>query len=154
MVLRGIAVLVVALLPMGALMLSADEGAPVRPQTDYAVGEMRLQTLTGFEYLYPSKEITHDQIPQAIGELVGKAMGAMKEAGITPSGLPTASVVSIYRNAMTVGEPFTLEAGFIVPPGRKPAGEAKVKTIPPWRCATVVYSGGIPHPIEAITKLG
>lgn len=153
MVLKAILTAAVALLLAACVTVCAEEGSSGGPPRDYAIGEMRVQTMTGFEFLYVSKEITHDQIPQAIGELVGKAMDAMKEADITASGMPTGAEVSIYRNAVKVGQPFTLEAGFMVPAGTKPAGEAKVKTIPRWRCATIIYSGGIPHLFEAITKL-
>lgn len=154
MVLKAIPTVVVTLLFTACLAVSAEEGSSGSAPRDHVIGEMRVQTLAGFEFLYLSKEITHDQIPAAIGELVGKAMEAMKEANITASGLPTGAEVSIYRNAVKVGQPFTLEAGFMVPPGTKAVGEAKVKTVAPWRCATVVYSGGIPHLFEAITKLG
>ncbi|MFB3881261.1 MAG: GyrI-like domain-containing protein [Armatimonadota bacterium] len=131
----------------------ANNDSPAQAPAEYAIGEMRVRTLAGFDYLYFSKEITHPQIPQAIGEMVGKAMAAMKEAGITPSG-PTGSEVCIYRNAVEVGQPFTLDCGFMVPAGTKPSGEVKVKAVRPWRCATLVYSGGIAHLFEAITKLG
>jgi len=153
-VLKAIPTVAVALLFAACLTVCAEEGSSGTAPREYAIGEMRVQTLTGFEFLYVSKEITHDQIPAAIGELVGKAMGAMKEANITRSELPTGSVICIYHDAVKVGERFTLEAGFMVSAGTMPAGEAKVKTIEPWRCATVVYAGGISHLIEAITKLG
>jgi len=153
-VLKATPTVVVTLLFTACLTVSAEEGSSGTAPRECAIGEMRVQTLTGFEFLYVSKEITHDQIPAAIGELVGKAMEAMKSANVTPSGLATGAEVSIYRGAGEMGKPFTLESGFMVPAGTKPAGEAKVKAVPPWHCATVIYSGGIPHLYEAITKLG
>jgi predicted transcriptional regulator YdeE len=153
-VLKAISTVAVTLFLVVCPAVHAEESGPAKAPRDYVIGEIRVQTLAGFEFLYVSKEITHDQIPAAIGELVGKAMGAMKEAGITSSELPTASLICIYRDAVKVGERFTLEAGFMVPPGTKAAGEAKVKTIEPWPCAAVVYSGGIPRLAEAIAKLG
>lgn len=46
-----------------------------------------------------------------------------------------------------------MEIGVPVKPGMQPAGEALVKTLPPFHCATLLYWGILAHIVEAYGAL-
>jgi len=137
----------VLLVVCGGIALAEEGSARLEPE--FAVGPMRVQTLSGFTYLYESKEITHDQIPATIGELVGNVMAALKEANVQTLG----GEIAIYKQATEAGKPFTLEGGFSVPAESKAVGDLKVRKVEPFRGATMIYSGSIGRLWDGIQKL-
>jgi len=61
--------------------------------------------------------------------------------------------VLVYSGAGTPGQPFTMEGGHRVAAGTRAAGEARVRTLTPFRCAASVYCGGVSNLGKAIAEV-
>lgn len=116
---------------------------------EYNVGEMRLQTVRGFEYFYVSKDITMAEIPQTFGELIPTLDAALVEGKICKDG----PIVARYIETPGNGDRFRLEVGFPVRPGAQPAGAASVAHVEPYHCASVIYCGSLASLIKGYDAL-
>lgn len=103
-------------------------------------GQMHVQNVRGFTYLYASVRTTMDAIKADIEVCMTKVEAARDSAGITVTGP--------YVFAYTMGgdmSDFEMRTGFPVAAGTQPAGGADVADVPDFRCATLVYVGSLSH---------
>jgi effector-binding domain-containing protein len=110
--------------------------------SEFVIGPLRVQTLQGFRYAYVSGKTTDGRVAEAIHELELK-LGAVKMEG---PGLVT------YRPGAKPGD-LLLEVGARVAADAEPAGEVKIRWLPPFRCASVLYTGSTRNLGEAIGQL-
>jgi effector-binding domain-containing protein len=116
-----------------------DGGAAAEPETQ--IGEMTVRTLAGFDLFCVPMQTTHATIPQAFGDAWPLIWPAAEQAGARLLG----PEVAVYLDASTPGVPFTLLIGQKVASGTCAAGRAEVRSLAPFRCASLIYSGGIPQ---------
>lgn len=114
----------------------------------FVFGQMRVQTMPGVPFFFVRAETTMDGLGEAIDRLMPLLLAERNQGGVTTAG-PV--VIRYLGEGMT--RSFVLEAGFPVAEGTQPAGEAQVVTLPPFRCASLLYSGGLDHLSDAYDLL-
>lgn len=116
---------------------------------EFLIGEMRVQTMREETFFYVACPPTPMAgLDQELDALIHKLEAAQAAADIAQVG----PVVTRYY---WVGAPdiYVMEVGVPVKPGTEAAGEAQVKTLPPFRCAALLYWGSLEHIGEPYTKL-
>lgn len=114
----------------------------------FIFGQMRVQTMPSTPFFFVRTQTTMDGLSEAIDRLMPLLMAARDEGGVTTAG----PVVMRYLGE-SMGGAFSLEAGFPVAEGTQPSGEAQVVTLPPFPCASLLYSGGLDHLSDAYDLL-
>jgi effector-binding domain-containing protein len=117
--------------------------------SEFAIGQMRVQTMREETYFHvASQPTTMAGLDKELDILIPKLEAAQAQAGIALA----RPVVIRYFGA---GKPdsFVLEVGVPVKAGTQPAGEAQVKTLPPFRCASLLYWGSLAHVGQAYETL-
>jgi hypothetical protein len=117
-------------------------------ESEYTIGEMRVQTVPGFGFFYVSAQTTMPELSKAISEGMPKLFTARDEGCVPMRG----SVTFIYRGC-SPDAPFTLEIGFPCPPGTKPVDGAQVRRVDDFYCASLIYTGALAHLGEAYDAL-
>ena len=133
-------------LGIATLQAQTTRPAPAMQPADCQVGEMREQTMAGYSFCYLSTEASVKTIGPAVGKLMPQLDKAMRDGTIKPSG----PVVFIYRGT---AESFTLEVGVVVATDTKAAGDFQVRTLPPFHCAAILYSGPVASLSRAYQEL-
>ena len=116
---------------------------------EFLIGQMRVQTMREETFFYVACAPTAMAgLDQELDLLIPKLEAAQAAAGIAHAG----PVVIRYFGT---GEPDTwvMEVGVPVKTGTQAAGEAQVKTLPPFRCAALLYWGSLEHISEPYAKL-
>lgn len=103
-------------------------------EANFQVAEPREQLMEGFTFCYLSTHASMASLRDEIAIQMPKLEKAMSDQSIRPAG----PVVFIYQGTP---EDFTLDIGVEVAEGSKPVGEFLVRQLPPFHCATVLYSG-------------
>jgi effector-binding domain-containing protein len=116
---------------------------------EFTISPMRVQTMRGGPFFYLSTPTTMPELGQAIASTMPKLMAAQRAGNVTMAG----PMVFIYTGEYENG-PFLLEMGFPVPEGTQPAGEAQVRRLSDFHCASVVYCGALRHMSQAYGELG
>ncbi|MFL7811278.1 MAG: GyrI-like domain-containing protein [Anaerolineae bacterium] len=114
----------------------------------FIFGQMRVQNMPGMPFFFVCTETTMDGLSEAIDRLMPLLVAARDEGGVTTMG----PLVMRYLGE-SMGGAFRLEAGYPVAKGTQPAGEAQVATLPPFPCASLLYSGGMDHLSDAYDLL-
>ena len=130
----------------------AAPAAPVAPpdDNDMLISKMRLQDIKGCTYFFAATETTIPQLHTVIPSTMESLETATKEHQIEISGAP----LLIYHGiTQDMAKPFELEIGFPVKEGSKAAGDFKVREVPTFHCATVIYSGPVQRVGEAYQQL-
>jgi effector-binding domain-containing protein len=109
---------------------------------------MRVQTMPSTPFFFVRTETTMDGLSEAIDRVMPLLVSAREEGGVTIAG----PLVMRYLGE-SMGGAFRLEAGYPVAEGTQPAGEAQVATLPPFSCASLLYSGGMDHLSDAYDLL-
>jgi hypothetical protein len=118
-------------------------------QAEYLISQMRVLTMREQSFFYvacpPTAMTALDQELDRMMPLLGAAREEAHVVGDAP-------VIVRY---FPTGEAdlYVMEAGVPVKPGTQPAGEAQVKTLPPYRCAALLYWGSLEHIGEAYGAL-
>jgi effector-binding domain-containing protein len=132
-----------------ATQAAAKPDAPAEDQ-DFVISGMRVQELKGMSYLFVSSRSTLGQIGDNIRQAMEKIQPALKSGQVRPIG----PALIIFHGVN--GDPnnqFPLEVGFPVAPDTTAPDGLAVKKLDTFRCATVLYSGGmqdIKHAYEAV----
>jgi effector-binding domain-containing protein len=120
------------------------------PAAEYLVGEMHIQNLPEVNYLYGSSETTFEKLKDVIDKYLPMLTNGIEKGEIHPKGQAT----FIYRGVQEdMSKPFTLEVGWAVSDTTKPAGELKLKKLPPTKCATMLYTGSVANVAKIYEKL-
>jgi len=120
-------------------------------QKDVQLSEVAVRTLAAQTYLYVETETTFDQIGQTVVPVIERLEKLREEKKVSSGG----SLIFVYHDAvMDLGKKFKLDVGFVVPEGTKaPDGGFKVRTLEPFKCATVLYGGPITSVASAYEKV-
>jgi hypothetical protein len=140
---------VMALLLVPPLLSAANE-APAAKDTDNGVGAVKRQTLKGFTFFYKSAETNMDGIRETVEKIIPEMHKALTEGGVAVRG----PLVFIYHGASPDPKvTFTMEIGMQVAQGTKPVGDFKVRDVPDYNCASVIYTGPLSGLGGAFEKL-
>ncbi len=108
---------------------------------EFTIGQMRVATMGAINYYYVSNQPTEFQnLDRDLNILSDKLEEAKKLAGLASVG---PDVVRYYPANDTESRLYWMEVGFPVSRGTEPVGEARVKTLPPYRCAGILLWGGL-----------
>jgi predicted transcriptional regulator YdeE len=134
------------------ISMAADAPAtrPAADDTKPVIGDMRVQTLQGYDYVYISSETTLATLSDTIDKLVPKVEAAMDAGQLRMVG----PVIFTYHGANgDRNQKFTLDVGAMVKQGSiKPDG-FEVVTVPQKQYATMLYTGSVASLGEAFGKL-
>lgn len=122
-----------------AILVADTPGAtPPKPPSNGAIGPVAFQTFAASTYLYLSAQTTQAKLPTLVPAMAKRLETIQREAGLQVSG----PLLMIQRGASEDPvKPFDLEVGVLVPEGTKPRGDAKVRALPVFPCATTLVSG-------------
>ncbi len=116
---------------------------------DFLIGQMRMQTMREETYFFVASPPTpFADLDKALDILIPKLEAAQSQAGIAQVG----PVVVRYYPANKRNR-HILEIGVPVKAGTQPAGDAQVKTLPSFRCASLLYWGSLAHIAQAYETL-
>ena len=124
-----------------------DHYGEVRIQTtENIVSPARVQTVPAFRYFFFRTETPGAEIGTAFGQLLPQVFAAKDAAARDAVPMETTGpLVTIYRYLDDARETATLEIGFPVKAGTPASHGAEVRDVPPFRCASLIYWGDIPH---------
>jgi len=122
---------------------------------EFLVGQMRLLTMREITFFYVTNQPTRfENLDRDLDSLLSSLYAAKAQANIAEAGPDITRYYKAGDNAQT-GETdlFLMEVGIPVKPGTHPAGEAHVKTLPPYHCAGLLYWGSLVHIGQAYNAL-
>ena len=122
--------------------------------TDFLIGQMRMLTMREMTYFY----VTNQPIPFAdldkdFDTLLDKLSAAQAQANIPDAGPEITRYYKVSQGAVGQPDLYLMETGVPVKPGTQPAGEAQVRTLPPYHCAGLLYWGSLLHISQAYGSL-
>lgn len=127
---------------LSAAWLAAGPEAPVPlPENpDSLLGPAAIQTFAGGPYFHVKARATQAEIPGRMRELVPRLLKSLAEAKVG-----TLGPLQVVYHGITQdpAQPFDLEVGVLVAPGTPAAGEAKVRLLPAFTCATQTFTGSL-----------
>jgi effector-binding domain-containing protein len=116
---------------------------------EFVISQMRVQTMREQPFFYVvSRPTAMGGLDKELDLLMPKLEAAQAEAHVGDS----ASVIIRYFPSGT-SDTFLMEVGIPMKAGARPAGEAQVKTLPPYRCASLLYWGSLEHIGQAYEAL-
>jgi len=122
---------------------------------EFVIGQMRVLTMSEETFFYvANKPTVLADLDKDLNILMPKLGAAQAQAHIAEAG-PV--VIRYFKVAADghAGQPdlFLMEVGFPVKPGTQLAGEAQVKTLPPFHCAGLLYWGSLMYIEQAYGTL-
>ena len=112
---------------------------------------MRIQNLRAMTYLYSSTRTSFDSISESgTARTVSTLQQFMTAAGVRPTG---PMLLICHDPTEDPAALFDLEIGFPVSEQTPAPGDFKIRTLVPFRCATMVYRGPLKHLRRAYDKL-
>jgi len=137
------------LLAVPTLLKAADE-KPAAKESDTSVSAVKRQTLKGFTYFYKSTETNIEGIRETVEKTIPELHKALAEGNVALRG----PLVFIYHGMSPDPKVmFKMEIGMLVAQGTKPVGDFKVREVPEYHCASVLYSGALSGLGSAFEKL-
>jgi len=131
---------------------STDKPARAEPQkrqiddTDFVISPMRVQDMRATTYLYASVETTLSEMAEPIRTTMEAFEQAIRGGEVPVDGPP----LFIYHGVTPdPTNKFTLEMGFPVRDDAREVGEFKLKSLEPFHCATVIFSGPVTSTAQA-----
>ncbi|HOU16192.1 MAG TPA: GyrI-like domain-containing protein [Anaerolineae bacterium] len=117
--------------------------------TDYLIGQTRVLTMPEQPFFYViSAPTVMASLDNELNRLIPLLEAAQAEAHVG-DGAPV--IIRYYPTGEA--DMYLMEVGIPVKPGTQPAGEAQVKTLPPYHCASLLYWGSLEHIQEAYGAL-
>ena len=118
---------------------------------EFVIGPMRVLTTREMSFFYvankptPFANLDRDLDPLLSSLYAAKALAGLGEAG--------PDIVRYYR--VDAGDPgqYRMEVGIPVRPETQPAGEAQMKTLPPYHCAGLLLWGSLAHIVQTYETL-
>jgi hypothetical protein len=118
---------------------------------EFFISPMRVQTLPEISFFYvTSPPIPFSDLDKYLDPLLDSLYEAKAQANLGETG---PDIVRYYRAGDGDPDMLLMEVGIPVKPGIKPAGEAQIKTLPPYHCASLLLWGSLLHIEEAYTTL-
>lgn len=137
------------LLAFPTLLPAADE-KPAANGSDAGIGSVKRQTLKGFTYFYKSTETDFGDLKETVEKIIPELHKALAEGNVHVRG----PVVFIYHGITPDPKAkFKLEIGMPVEEGTKEVGDFKVRDLPEYHCASVLYTGPLSGLGGAFEKL-
>jgi effector-binding domain-containing protein len=132
------AVVVAAVLLCGWLCTQPAIAQPEKSLT--TIGKMILQTIPERKYLSANIDDTNFA---RMGEPVVRTLTAIGEAAKENRILLHGPVLHYYYGAphTALNKPFKMETGFLFPERAEAVGEFKARTLPSYKCASILYVG-------------
>ena len=125
---------------LGAALLGSSK-APAQKEKDAApkIGEVIVQTIPAKHYVFGTIETDF----KSMGEPIGKTLAALMEAASENRVGLHGPVIHFYYGAphQAADKPFKMETGWFVPEGTKEVGKFKVRELPKFKCASILYVG-------------
>lgn len=148
---RLLAVLAVTVVVIAARAGHANQPAqPGGDLPDFVVSELRVQEFPAKNYLYLAHQTTLAQIGPVIQESMQQFEQVIRQNQAQVEGAP----IFVYKGATgEMDKPFELHIGFPVAEGTTAEGDMKVRMLEKFRCATVLYSGGVKDIGQAYGKI-
>ena len=116
---------------------------------EFVISQMRVQTMRERPFFFVvSRPTAMAGLDKELDLLMPKLEAAQAEAHVGDG----APVIIRYFPSETP-DTFVMEVGIPVKAGAKPAGEAQVKTLSPFRCASLLYWGSLEHIGQAYETL-
>jgi effector-binding domain-containing protein len=130
---RGLAIAVLAL-ALGGVATPAQDKKP-----EPVIGEMFVQEIPALHFLHDGFQTDFKSMGKPVGEALGGIVKATAGARLSVTG----PVLQVYRGAAhtTPDKGFKMEAGFLVKAGSKGIGDYRVRELPKYKCASIVYVG-------------
>ncbi|MBN1641217.1 MAG: GyrI-like domain-containing protein [Anaerolineae bacterium] len=114
---------------------------------DFLIGQMRVQTMREQPFFYVvSRPVPMDDLDEELDRLMPQLQAARDEGRI---GGPV--IIRYYPT--DAPRAYLMEVGLPVAVGTPPLGEAQVKTLPAYRCASLLYWGSLEHMGQAYETL-
>lgn len=105
----------------------------------FLIGQARMQTMREEAFFHvTSQPMPINELDQELDALMPRLQAAQAAAGIAGMG-PV--VIRYFRSGEA--DTYVMEAGVPVKAGTPAAGAAQVKTLPPYRCASLLYWGSL-----------
>jgi len=125
--------------------------ASAQEENNSVMGELMLQTIPAKGYVYGSFDTDFKSMGKPVGETLGTIIKAAGENKIPLTG----PVMHFYYGAphQAPDKGFKMETGFFVFPGTKLSDEFKVRELPKYKCATILYVGPTARIGDAWQKL-
>lgn len=140
----------VSLLSFAAEEGGGGGGAAAADKPKAVVSDVSVRTLEETTYFYTSVQTTYARIVEAVGQVVPKLEKAVGEGKVRVTG----SYVFVYHGATAdPNKEFTLEIGTTVAEDTKPQGEFKVRKLPAFQCASVLFQGPVQQMMVPYGKL-
>jgi effector-binding domain-containing protein len=122
---------------------------------EFLIGQMRVLTMREMTFFYVTNQPTpFANLDRDFDTLLDKLCEAQAQANIPEAGPEITRYYKVDTGAHP-GEPdlYLMEVGVSVKSGTLPAGEAQVKTLPPYHCAALVHWGSLVHIRQAYGSL-
>jgi hypothetical protein len=127
-----------ALACAAGLMAGSQDPTQIKNAPASTVSPVAFQTYAEGTYFHLSARATYAELSTLTPALAKRLSAILKEAGLQTFG----PILMIQRGTSEdPTKPFDLEVGILAPKGTKPFGEAKVRTLPAFPCATTMASG-------------
>ncbi len=126
-------------LPLLAALAFLADAAPAQEKNEPTIGTMMVQTIPARHYFYGSIETDF----KSMGKPISATLGSMIK-GASENKQPLLGPVMHYYYGAPHTAPdkeFKMETGFFVTEGTKPPGDFKVRELPKFKCATILYIG-------------
>jgi hypothetical protein len=114
----------------------------MEPQTtpEFLITQMRVLTMKEMTFFYVTAQpVPFDRLDESLDALLSSLYIAKAQTHLTEAG---PDIVRYYPAGTDRPGLFVMEVGVLVKPGTEPAGEAQVKLLPPYRCASLLLWGG------------
>jgi hypothetical protein len=124
-----------------------------QPTPDHVIGAMRVMTMNGMMFFHVTNRPTpFANLDNDLDPLLEQLHAAKLLAGLVDAG---PNITRYYPIPAQPGEPILhlMEVGVPAPPGTRPAGEAQVKTLPPFPCASILLWGNLAHIVQGYEAL-
>lgn len=113
-------------------------GEPSQP-VQGAIGPVAFQTHAGGTFVYVSSRVTFAELPTQTPAMARRLARCLKAAGVQTFG----PLLIIQKGvSQDPAQPFDQEVGVLVSKQVGTAGEAQIRPLAPFPCATTVVSGG------------
>jgi effector-binding domain-containing protein len=122
---------------------------------EFVISPMRQMLMPEITFFYVTNQPTAlANLDRDLDLLLDSLYAAKAQAGIAEAGPDITRYYAVNTGAHP-GEPelFLMEVGIPVKPGTLPAGEAKIKILPPFPCAGLLLWGSLAHVRQAYDTL-
>ncbi len=141
-------VAMLALAAMSHVLAQPKVGEAEPDKSDWTLSAPRVGEMPERTLLHTTFETTFDQMNK-VGPIIEELIKAAGENHIDADGY----IMFIYKGVqMDKTKPFNLTIGLVVPSDTKPAGKYEVTNLPPFKCASALYNGGLATIGEAYQK--